>query len=175
MADLVCGQGGSNGSEIIKRINDLTTLDPRATLALINMKSDQIFNDTAYTLIDAFNSVVTQRTGFVGDILTQSVKNNTGKSFESCIVTIGLSVSFGAAEELSVMMFINNVAVGKPTLIQGRGVGKSVVLSWQSDIKLEAGDMLDLRAKNEAHGDLVLSYEASHLRIDASWSESLRT
>ena len=79
-----------------------------------------------------------------------------------------------ANEELEVGAFIDGAQVGNSHLIQGRGTGKPVALSWQADYFLLNESAIELRARNNASGSTLVEYRSAHMRIDASWRETLQ-
>jgi len=172
---ITCGQGGSTGTEIVDRINELAKLDPRATLVLADastLATQDITDNATKQLLLAYDTITTQQTGFVGDLTAQTVGNNTGHRFESVILTVGLNLEFSG--ELEFGAFIDGFQIGESHGLQGRGAGKPVALNWQADYYLDSGSVIDIRARVVGSGNITVTYKSAHLRIDASWRETMQ-
>ena len=115
--------------------------------------SAQVFNDAAFTVIEAFDTINVQRGGMTCNIATNTVTvADTGLyTFEG-----GINADFGANDELQLRGYINGTpTTGQPFSIQGAGTGQPVTTYWISHgVPLTAGDVVDLRAKNGDAGNL---------------------
>ncbi len=169
---ITCGQGGSNGAEWAQRINELSLVDPRATMRLQDAATnpDQVVTDSAtLQLIAAFDSIVRERSGFLVDLATSSVSNSNSVTFDSVIYTINLNMAYSG--ELEFGAFVNGVQGGSAFFLQGRGSARAVSITWSGEITLASGDILDFRVRNPDTGNVTVSWKSSHLRIDADWKD----
>jgi hypothetical protein len=177
--ELTCGQGGSNGAEIIARLNELTKLDPKVSMRLTNYATHptQVINDDPTpVLLQAFDTIITERTGFVAEVASQSLKNNSGHPFNSVNLTFGLNVEIASTEKMQVYLCVNGEVVNldTPIVITGGGTGNPVEITWDLDGALPAGAVVDLRARNAATGTLTIKYLLAYFRMEASWRETLQ-
>jgi hypothetical protein len=122
--------------------------------------------------MEMFDLAKTQRTGFVAEVGSFSLKNNSGFDFESVIFVTNINLAFSG--ELEIAGFIDGAQVGASHFIQGRGANKPVSISWQSDIALPATATIDIRAKNADSGTITVDYHSCNASIGAEWAETLQ-
>jgi len=175
MADLICGEGGSNGAEIIARINELTKLDPIASMRLATPISQTFADGAAPELMSCFDVVTNEIQGFLADATAKSLKNGGPHIFNTVEVSIGINLDFPGTEELEIYTYVNDVQYSaQPLSIHGLGTGKAVAGYWESTIILNPEDIVTLKAKNGAAGALTVNYKRSTFKITASWRETLQ-
>lgn len=175
MADITCGQGGSTGQEIVDRINFLSRLNPRASMRITDTAIQPISDDAEpKVLTECFDATVTQRGGLAANHNAASITNNTGSDFSSAILSVGLNIALAANNTLEVYVFVNGVSYSNhPITITGEGVGSPIDTFWQSDIAIEAGDIVDIRGRNADIGLYDLSVFRSTMRLDVDNRELL--
>ena len=119
-------------------------------------------NDTTYTVIP-YDEVVLNR-GALHANLPSVVVDKSGY-YE---VKIGIDAAFPGQEELQAMAFINGAAASPNAMaIQGRGANKPVSMYWAVTVQLNAGDSIDVRAKNGDNGDVTLDFIRSKLTVES--------
>ena len=169
--DLTCGSGGSTGLEVITRINQLSELDPRATGHLLTAVQVDV-NDTTPVILPCIDNVKTQRGGFEVDTTNYRLINNSGHTYDSVIVTIGLNVRFPSTEQLDVWAYLNGAPYATSEFtVKGEGTNKPSAVFWQSDVTLQDGDYIDLRVMNAASGSFTCTLERVQFRIDADYKD----
>ena len=170
---LKCGTGGSTGAEIVQRINDLATIDPRAT-AKLSAPVTVTLDDTTPVKLEIFDTTKTERTGFEVNLSQHRLVNNSGKSYYSAILTIGLNVRFPAQEKLDLWLYVNGVASSTSEFtIRGEGDNKPVAVFWQTDIQFNDGDYLELYGINAATGSVDVVFEHVHFRVEADYKDTI--
>lgn len=176
MADLTCGEGGSNGAEIIERINQLTKLDPTAALRLGTAKAQTFADGAAPELMTCFDAVVSEINGFTADAVAGSVTNGSSTQiFTDVRLVIGVNAHFATTEELEIYTYINDVQYStQPLSMNGLGNGKGVSMFWETTLSLNPLDVVTLKAKNGAAGALTVNYLRATLKIEADWKETLQ-
>jgi len=184
MADLTCGQGGSTGSQIIHRINEntqaldilniLAQVDPRGSLRLAVQATQTITDNVDPVLLGCFDTIVTTQNGLEPKLEGDNkatIKNTTG-STAKVILSVGLNVDFPANETLEVFVYVNGVVYSDlPIIVQGLGSDKPISMYWESEIILNADDVVDLRGRNADAGSYDITYLRSTFRLTASWRE----
>jgi hypothetical protein len=151
----------------------LSKFDPRATGRLTTPVSVDI-NDTAPVILPCIDDAKTQRGGFEVDTANYRLINNSGVNYDSVIVTIGLNVRFSGTETLDLWVYVNDTAYAASEFtVQGRGTNKPVAIFWQSDIQLNSGDYLDIRAMNADSGSFTCVIERTQFRIDADYKDGI--
>ena len=169
--DLTCGSGGSTGAEVIQRINELSELDPRATGHLTTPVSVDL-NDTTDVKVPIIDAIVTQRGGFEVNTTNYRLINNSGHTFDSIIVSIGLNVRFSSSEIMDIYVYKNG-ALYSPSefTLRGEGDNKPVSVFWQSDITLNDGEYIEVWARNGASGNVTVQLERTQFRMDADYKD----
>jgi len=176
MADLLCGEGGSTGAEIIERINQLTKLDPTAALRLDAPKAQTFADGAAPELMTCFDAVVSQINGFTADAVLGEIANGSDTQiFTDVRLIIGVNAHFTATEELELYTYINDVQYSaQPLSIHGLGDGKGVSIFWETTLTLNPLDKITIKGKNGAAGGLTVNYLRATLKIEADWKETLQ-
>ena len=184
MADLTCGQGGSNGTAIINRINEnthaldilniLAQVDPRGSLRLAAETTQTITDSSIPVLLGCFDTIVTTQNGLEPKLEGDNkatIKNTTGSTIKA-ILSVGVNVDFPANETLEVFVYVNGVVYSDlPITVQGNGTDKPISAYWESEVILNADDVVDLRGRNADTGSYDITYLRSTFRITASWRE----
>ena len=171
--DLICGTGGSTGAEVIQRINELSHLDPRATAHLLTPIAVDL-DDTTTEKLPVFDDAKTERAGFEVNLNEYQLVNNSGQDFFSVLVSVGLNVRFPSTEQLDLWVYLNDQPYSTSEFtIRGQGTNKPTAVFWQSDVTLQDGDHIDLRAKNAASGSVTVTFERVQFRIDADYKENI--
>ncbi len=184
MAELTCGQGGSNGSQIINQINDntealallniLAQVDPRGSLRLAAEATQTITDNSIPVLLGCFDTIVTSQNGLEPTLEGDNkatIKNTTDSTIKA-ILSIGLNVDFPANETLELYAYVNGVAYSSlPLIVQGNGTDKPISAYWESEVILNADDVVDLRGRNADTGSYDITYLRSTFRLTASWRE----
>jgi len=176
MADLTCGEGGSNGAEIIERINELTKLDPTAALRLAAPKAQTFADGAAPALMECFDTVVSQINGFTADGALYEIANGSDTQiFNDVRLVVGVNAHFTATEELELYTYINDVQYSaQPLSLHGLGDGKGTSIFWETTLTLSPLDKVTIKGKNGAAGALTVNYLRATLKIEADWKETLQ-
>ena len=151
------------------RISTLEAEDPLAVMHLVNNTSISV-DDTNFTVLPIFDEIVIERGGFTASTVDNSI--TIGKTVSACVVSIGINIEFPGTEILEVQIFVNGTSYADESFyLKGDGSTKPVALFWQSIVALNAGDVLDVRAKNAASGTLNATVERSHFSARSTAKE----
>ena len=132
-----------------------------ASMRLVTQVNED-FDDTAFALITAFDTVVHTSTNVIADASANTITVNKAGLYE---VNFGFLFSFPGTEEIELIPFINGTAtVDVGAGLQGRTATKPVSFYWSSTIELSAGDVIDLRAKNAASGSVTCTFYRSRFQ-----------
>lgn len=113
----------------------------------------QVFNDTTYSVITAFDETGVERGGITVNTTTNTITISEDGLYK---VTGGLAADFASNDIIEIAYYVDDViASTTPWIRQGQGVGNPFSAFWSSYVPLVAGNVIDLRAKNAGSGNLT--------------------
>ena len=193
MADLICGEGGSTGIEIVAAINantnqkgDLTLLTTTAKDTLVNAVNElhtlvglpskgsmrlegdlvQVIGNT-YETMECFNAVSSQR----GEVLVTagavgSIQYTGTEIDREAELHYGINADFASNEEIEVIPYLNGVEYSDdPITLRGLGNGKPVSFFWISQVTLQPNDIITLMARSSITNDITLTFQRTVLAM----------
>ena len=175
---ITCGEGGSTGAEWAARINALSQVDPRVSLTTVGSVTQTLTDAAEPIVINAFNTVETERAGFLGDVATNSISNGNTEDFVSTMLNISINAGFEGNEEIEFFLYADGVlASTNPIHLYGAGgtgqTDKPVVLNWTADFIFQAGAVIDIRARAASTATMDVTWLSSSLIANADWKDNL--
>jgi hypothetical protein len=109
-----------------------------------------------------FDEVTMERGGFICSTVDHTIIVPSTGEYS---VHQGVDANFPGSEMIGLMTFVNGTAYSTHNLIlQGRNA-KPVALAWESTATLSAGDVISIRAINDASGSFDLEVQRMYFAI----------
>lgn len=116
----------------------------------------EVYADNVYSVIHAFDAKVVERGGMIANPATSTITVSDTAWYK---LRVGINFTARSSEELQVIAYVNDVPYSSnPISIQAQGTDKPTEAFWESDLQLNAGDVVDLRGKNGDIGNIDIEF-----------------
>ena len=157
-------------SSLDGRVSAIEAVDPLAAMRLGSDRTLTFTDDVTPILMQIFDTIVVEQGGFDADLATYSITAGVGVNYAQ--VSIGINAQFPGTEILEFQVFINGSPyAGADFYLKGDGSDKPIAFYWQSIVPLSAGDVIDLRGRNDASGSVDITFRRTHFSIASTVKE----
>ena len=149
-----------NGEPVTYNGEELTVAELTEILSVGSMRVDVpyagVYPDDAWVKI-GFDTVTNNPPDMDVNPALDSITVNRAGLYK---VSLGLNAAWPVPETLGIMVFINDIEYSdRPLILAGEGGTDPISLFWSSYIPLLAGQIIDVRGRNQETGNLNASIE----------------
>jgi len=142
-------------------LDNLYANRPLGELSLTAISPSQTFDDTAYTVITAFDKIQFER-GMTVDPATDSITITEDGNYQVSATIVG---EFAKAESLDAAIMVDGVVAESFGNIQGLGTGKGTLLGGADIDPMTAGQVIQVAAKKGEAGSVDVVFPKVRLIV----------